>query len=330
MEEDLNQRIKDTYVAPSIGLKYSHEKLLDNYKKRILAAKNEHHREILEKIKEKARPMDHEQMAKRELEYMSNRMKDNERRQADMERQAYEFHHMQFNPQKSKAYLRVANEGPTNKHKHLEKLEKARQANETRKQYSEVVKEIFFKDALLAGRNSRSMVNMKSDLPTLREKKLAELRKKAEEAEKIRLRYELGNKYLSHVREVNANISPEKRRRLDEKRFKRMKQIPRNRKNRKYLDKIARKFDEPHEVVFQKDLIKNLKPTANSEAKSAFIENVRNYDSQIRLKETRALYEANKRNQDEDLGDVYINTIENKLKILEEQTTPEKEPVYNY
>lgn len=84
-------RMKDTYSSPALGMKYSHEKLMERYNKEFLAAKQERHREILEKIKDKTKPMDHENLHKHEMEYMSNKMKEKELRRAEMERQVEIF-----------------------------------------------------------------------------------------------------------------------------------------------------------------------------------------------------------------------------------------------
>ena len=89
LEEELNLRMKDTYASPSIGLKYTHEKLLDKYNKSTLGAKQDKYREILEKIKEKARPMDHEMMKKHEMEYVSHRMKEREVREEEIRQRVF-------------------------------------------------------------------------------------------------------------------------------------------------------------------------------------------------------------------------------------------------
>jgi acetate kinase len=76
----------------------------------------------------------------------------------------------------------------------LERLEKARKAIETRKHYSEIVKDIFFKDALL---NNKSGVE---GVP----KQLVSLRDIKEEAEKKRL-----EEFEHHVlmQETGAKVS---------------------------------------------------------------------------------------------------------------------------
>ena len=87
LTEELNLRLKDTYSSPVIGLKYSHERMMEKYNKEVLGARHEKYREILEKIKEKARPMNHDQIHKHEMEYMSNRIKERDLRQSEVERQ---------------------------------------------------------------------------------------------------------------------------------------------------------------------------------------------------------------------------------------------------
>lgn len=76
--------------------------------------------------------------------------------------------------------MRVANEEGF-RNPQMERLEKAQKAIETRKQYSGIVKEIFFKDALIASKNSKSHQNFKlSDIGSLRSIKEAadQVRKK--------------------------------------------------------------------------------------------------------------------------------------------------------
>lgn len=92
LDEELNLRLKDTYVSPAIGLKYSHEKLLDRYNKEILGSKQERYREILEKIQEKAKPMDHELLNKHEMEYVSNRMREREVRHNEIRQRVLSAH----------------------------------------------------------------------------------------------------------------------------------------------------------------------------------------------------------------------------------------------
>lgn len=230
----------------------------------------------------------------------------------------YEFNHNEFNPHKSRAYYRIANEEVANPR--LEKLEKAKKALETRKQYSDIVKDIFFKDALLAGRNAKSQHMLKSGLPeiTSRDPREEADRKKREEFEKLKLRNELGDKYLMHVRQINEKIPLDKRKEMDMKRFQ-PKEVPKKMKSRKYLDDIARKFEEPKDVVFQKDLIKKLKPDG-TDSKNALIENIKNHDTNMKLREVRMRFNADSKHQvNGELGDIYINSIESKLKILDNE-----------
>ena len=89
LDEELNLRLKDNYVSPAIGLKYSHEKLMDRYNKEILGNKQERYREILDKIKEKAKPMDHDLLSKHEMEYVSNRMREREIRHGEIKQRVH-------------------------------------------------------------------------------------------------------------------------------------------------------------------------------------------------------------------------------------------------
>lgn len=79
--------MKDTYVSPALGLKYSHEKLMERYKHQVLNAKNQRHNEVLEKFKERAKPMDHEELHRRQIEYSATRMQKKEERDAKMHKQ---------------------------------------------------------------------------------------------------------------------------------------------------------------------------------------------------------------------------------------------------
>lgn len=72
--EQINLKMKDTYVSPALGLKYSHEKLLERYKHEVLASKNARYQEVIEKFKEKAKPMDHDELYRQRIEYVSNRL----------------------------------------------------------------------------------------------------------------------------------------------------------------------------------------------------------------------------------------------------------------
>ena len=147
-------------------------------------------------------------------------------------------------------------------------------------------------------------------------------RKKKEEFEKLKLRHDLGNKYLQYVRQVNERVPVEKRKEMDMKRFK-PREVPKHMKSRKYLDDIARSFDEPKEVVFQKDLIRNLKPNG-TDGKNALLENIKNYDTNMKLKEVRMRYNADSKHAGNDLGDLYIDSIESKLKILDTEINTKK------
>ncbi len=89
LDEELNLRLKDTYASPAIGLKYSHEKMLDKYNREVMGVRQDRYREILEKIKDRAKPMDHDLLHKHELEYVSNRMREREERQAEIRMRVY-------------------------------------------------------------------------------------------------------------------------------------------------------------------------------------------------------------------------------------------------
>lgn len=84
--EQINLKMKDTYVSPALGLKYSHEKLLERYKHQVLSAKNQRHQEVLEKFKDKAKPMDHEELHRRRLEYSATLMQKKDERDAKVQK----------------------------------------------------------------------------------------------------------------------------------------------------------------------------------------------------------------------------------------------------
>lgn len=206
----------------------------------------------------------------------------------------------------------------------LQKLEKAKRANETKKQYSSIVKEIFFKDALLAAQKvqerASSSTQLKPEAVSLRDIKLEADKKRKEEADKQRRMHELGNEYLAHVRKLNEKTTPEMRVALEKKRFETLQApTPRNRKNRKYLDDIAREFTEPRDVVFQKDLLKRLNPSVSSAAKGSYIENVKNFDEHIELKALRERYGVPEKGKAADVGDLYVTSIANKLDTLQKE-----------
>lgn len=79
--------MKDSYISPAVGSKYSHEKILDRYNSDVMSARQDRYREILEKIKEKVRPMDHEDIKKHGLEYLSSKVKQREVRNEESRRQ---------------------------------------------------------------------------------------------------------------------------------------------------------------------------------------------------------------------------------------------------
>lgn len=84
--EQLNLKMKDTYVSPTLGLKYSHERLAERYKHEVLSAKNERHREVIERIKEKSKPMDHDELYRRRVEYTATLMQKQEERETKIQK----------------------------------------------------------------------------------------------------------------------------------------------------------------------------------------------------------------------------------------------------
>lgn len=89
--EQINLKMKDTYISPALGLKYSHERLLEKYKHGVLAAKNERYMEVLQQVKERAKPMDHDELYKQRLEYVLNRMQKKKERDDQREKNVREF-----------------------------------------------------------------------------------------------------------------------------------------------------------------------------------------------------------------------------------------------
>ena len=90
--EQINLKMKDTYVSPALGLKYSHEKLLEQYKQGALAAKNARHQEVLEKVKQKTRVMDHDELYRQRIEYVSNRLQSKKEREMKAEKNVSSSH----------------------------------------------------------------------------------------------------------------------------------------------------------------------------------------------------------------------------------------------
>jgi hypothetical protein len=316
--------MKDTYVSPALGLKYSHEKLMERYKHEVLSAKNERHREVIEKFKEKAKPMDHEELHRRRLEYSANLMQKQEERDSRMHKQVaarnqlYDFNHSDYMPAKSRAYLRVVENKEFGKTPEMEKLERARKAIDTRKHYSEIVKDIFFKDALL--NNKSGLKEVPKQITSLRDIKEEAEKRRKDEYEHHKLMHELGQKYLEDVRRQNMNVTPQTRKVMDEKRFAQMRSVDKPKKSRKYLDQVARDFKDPREVVVQKDLMKKLKPTTNSDSHNAFVHNVKYFDERLVDQEIKVKYKAGKQDLGLELGDKYINSIQSKLNVLEKET----------
>jgi hypothetical protein len=79
--EELNLKLKDTFVSPAVGLKYSHEKLMDRYVRETLASREDRNKEILDKIKDRARPIDHDLLNRHELEYLALSLKERQARE---------------------------------------------------------------------------------------------------------------------------------------------------------------------------------------------------------------------------------------------------------
>jgi hypothetical protein len=131
---------------------------------------------------------------------------------------------------------------------------------------------------------------------------------------------ELGKKYLDEVRHQNVNVTPQARKMMDEKRFMQLKSVDKPKKSRKYLDEIAREFKQSRDVVVQKDQIKKLNPTRNTDNHNAFLHNVKYFDDKLIDHETKLRYKATKEDLGLDLGDKYINSIQSKLTVLEKET----------
>lgn len=230
----------------------------------------------------------------------------------------YDFNHSEYRPVKSKAYLRVVENKNFGKNPKLERLEKARKAIETRKHYSEIVKDIFFKDALL--NNQSGQQEIPKQIVSLRDIKEEAEKKRLEEFEHHKLMHEIGKRYLEEVRHQNVNVTPQARKKMDEKRFMHMKSVDKPKKSRKYLDQIARDFKDPRDVVVQKDQMRKLNPTRNTDSHNAFVHNVKYFDEKLIDHETKLKYKATKEDLGLDLGDKYINSIQNKLTVLEKET----------
>lgn len=231
----------------------------------------------------------------------------------------YDFNHSDYRPLKSKAYLKVVENGDVGRNIREEKLEKARKAIETRKHYSDIVKDIFFKDALL-NTKSPNQPNIQKEIASLRDIKEEAQKKRKDEYEHHRLMHNLGKKYLEEIRHQNLKVTPQKRKAMDEKRFAKNINVPKKMKSRKYLDDVAREFKDPIEVVVQRDLMKHLNPTSGTDSKNAFIKNMKYFDDKLEDQETKVKYEAGKKDATLELGGMYINSIESKLKVLEKES----------
>lgn len=197
-----------------------------------------------------------------------------------------------------------------------------------RNQYSEIVRDVFFKDALVA-QKSKAQVDLPKEAISTRDIKLEADKKRKAEYESIKRRYELGEKYLEEIRSQNALVPESKRRELELKRFEANRRIPKPVKDRKFIDQVRRYYVEPKEIVAHKDLLKNLNPTKSSDSKVAVLKVVESLDSQIKQKEMRVKYRADQKHSDNNLGDMYISSIQTKLDLLETQTKkkkPSKQP----
>jgi hypothetical protein len=73
--------------------------------------------------------------------------------------------------------------------------------------------------------------------------------------------------------------------------------------------------------VRQKDLLKDLQKGKNTESRNALLENIKNFDSQMDLKEKSLKYVGSKGTSEKDLTNLYINNIESKLKLLDNDTS---------
>lgn len=225
-----------------------------------------------------------------------------------------EHSYNEFAPIRSKTYVRLA-ETELSRNAALQRLEKAKKAIETRKQYSDIVKEVFFKDALISAKTPGSVPQL-----TPREAVAEDVKRRKELYPDPRARYDHGNQYLEQVRHMNRNITNEKRKEMDERRF--FQPAPQKiTKSRKYLDDVSRQFKDPREFVRQKDLLKDLQKGKNTESRNALLENIKNFDSQMDLKEKSLKYVGSKGTSEKDLTNLYINNIESKLKLLDNDTS---------
>ena len=76
--------MKDTYIGPNVGLKYTHEKILDKYNNTVLSARQDRYKQILENIKDRTKPMDHSNIKKHNLHYSSLKVKLGEERSEEV------------------------------------------------------------------------------------------------------------------------------------------------------------------------------------------------------------------------------------------------------
>lgn len=316
VNDELLHRMKDSYVSPAVGSKYSHERIMDRYNSSVMSARQERYREILEKIKERVRPMDHDDIRQHGLEYLSSKVKQRELRQEEARRHVRALQQMQqqqlneYAPARSSTLVRLS-ETELSRNPTLQRLEKAKKAIETRKQYSDIVKEVFFKDALIAARGSDSVPQL-----TPREVAAQDVKRRRDLYPDARSRYEHGNQYLAQVHRMNSNVTTEKRKEMDERRFF-QPAVPKQTKSRKYLDEVSRQFKDPREFVRQQDLLKDLQKAHNSESRNALLANIKNFDSQMDLKEQSLKFVGGKGSAEQHLTDLYVNNIESKLKLLD-------------
>ena len=200
-------------------------------------------------------------------------------------------------------------------------MEKAKKAIETRNQYSDIVKELFFNDIKVSSNSMNKMSESHNNIIlTPRDMLIEDVKRRKNLYPDNKAVYEHGNQYLDHVRRLNRNMTLEKRKELDEKRFQTIQNSMKTvkpPKSRKYLDQISRQFSQPKEFVQHKDLLKELQVKQDSRSKNAMIENIKNFDNHLDLKERSELFNNKNKNGDNSINDLYISNIQNKLSILD-------------
>lgn len=235
---------------------------------------------------------------------------------------AKEIRDAEFHGAKSKAYLRVSR-SVTKLDPNIQRIEQGQKVLEMRNQYSEIVRDVFFKDALVT-QKSKAQLDLPKEAISTRDIKVEADKKRQAEYDSIKRRYELGEKYLEEIRAQNALVPESKRKELELRRFEARRRVPKPAKDRKYIDEVRRYYVEPKEIVAHKDLLKNLNPTKSSDSKVAVLKVVESLDSQIKQKEVRVKYKADQKHQENSLGDMYISSIQTKLNLLETQAKNKK------